>query len=104
MGHTAWSQRIVIDRMIAELEEYGKALRPKDRDILNQILKLPLKHLGSISYASSLHAWAFLTISAMIEQEKRIKDLEVKINTLSKMLSEDQKTGGDHGCVAHGRV
>ena len=71
MGNTVLSQRIVADLIIKELNEYGKSLRGKDREIFNRLLKEPLKHIGSISYANSMHAWAFLIISMLIEMEKK---------------------------------
>jgi len=70
MGHTVWSQRIVCDIILSELKAYGKALRGEDRIIYERLLKEPLKHFGSISYANSIHAWAFLLLSIMIEQKK----------------------------------
>ena len=91
MGHTVWSQRITIDLLLSELEDYGKALRKEEREVLLDLLKRPLKHLGSISYASSLHAWAFLLLAINVEQEKRIKTLE---NELAHRYIPDK--GCDH--------
>lgn len=76
MGHTVWSQRITLDVILTELKDYGRALRQEDRAIFEDMLKQPLKHYGSISYAGSFHAWAFLLLSIILEQEKRIKRLE----------------------------
>ena len=75
MGHTVWSQRITLDMILGELSDYGKSLRQKDREVFEQLLKVPLKHVGSISYASSMHVWAFLLLSILLEQEKKIKSL-----------------------------
>jgi hypothetical protein len=71
MGHTVPSQRIVIDKLLGELQDLAKALREEDRVILNDLLHDPLKHIGSITYASSMHVWAFLLLSIWIEHEKR---------------------------------
>lgn len=76
MGHTVWSQRMVCDVMLDELKSFGKALRSDDREVLESLLKEPLKHLGSISYASSFHSWAFLLLGILVEQEKRLRKLE----------------------------
>lgn len=76
MGHTVWSQRQNADILLAELESYAKVLRPDERELYLKILKEPLKHLGSISYASSMHAWAFLLISMILEQQKIIEGLK----------------------------
>lgn len=76
MGHTVWSQRIALDILLSEIASYGRSLRQKDRVLYEGLLKQPLKHIGSISFASSIHLWAFLLLSIMLEQEKRIKELE----------------------------
>jgi hypothetical protein len=75
MGHTVWSQRIAVDVMLGELGCYGKALREEDRLVYEALLKEPLKHIGSITYASSFHVWAFLLLSILLEQEKKIVEL-----------------------------
>jgi len=78
MGHTVWSQRMVLDHIMNELKQYSKALRQDDRALFEKILKQSFKHYGSISYANSFHAWALLLLSILIEQEKKIQKLEVK--------------------------
>ena len=72
MGHTVWSQRIVLDHLLGELSSYGKALRREEREVLEQLLKAPLRFVGAQSYANSLHAWAFLLLAILIEQQKQI--------------------------------
>jgi hypothetical protein len=76
MGHTVWSQRIVIDLMLAELKNMGRALRKEDQELFERMLERPLQHIGSISYASSMHVWAFLLLSIILEQEKKVRALE----------------------------
>jgi len=76
MGHTVWSQRIALDLIVNELKSYGKALMQDDRAIYEDVLKQAFKHVGSVSYANSMHVWAFLLLSVLLEQEKKIKKLE----------------------------
>lgn len=73
MGHTVSSQRIVLDIVIDELRAFSKSLRKEDREIFEEIINRPLKHIGSISYACSINVWAFLLIAIIIEQEKKLK-------------------------------
>ena len=82
MGHTVWSQRIALDVLLSELASYSKSLRQRDRIVYEKLLKEPLKHIGNISYTSSIHLWAFLLLSIMLEQEKRIKELEESYESL----------------------
>lgn len=76
MGHTVWSQRINSDSILSELEKFGRSLREDERLLYSKLLKQPLKHLGSITYASPYHTWAFLLLSIILEQEKRVIELE----------------------------
>jgi len=78
MGHTVRSQRRNINVLLDELNAYGKSLNQKDREIFEAMLKAPYLHVGNISYANSFHAWAFLLLSIMLEQEKRLRELEEK--------------------------
>lgn len=71
MGHTINSQRIETDMLLNELKQFGKALKKEDKEIFDELIKHPLKHLGSISYASSVNVWVFFLLSVLIEQEKK---------------------------------
>lgn len=83
--------------VIGELLDYAKALREDDRKILEELLKLPLKKVGAISYACSLDVWAFLILSIMIEQEKRIRHYEsmahgrIQERELDNLVGEDRR-------------
>ena len=79
MGHTVWSQRIVMDVMLGELSAYGKSLREDEKRIYDEMLKTALQHIGNVSYTSSVNAWALVLLSIMLEQEKRIRKVEQKI-------------------------
>jgi hypothetical protein len=76
MGHTVQSQRQVHDLLLEELRQYGKSLYKEDQNAFNSIMQYSLKRIGSISYTSSFHVWAFILISIMIEQEKKIQELQ----------------------------
>ncbi|MFW5746975.1 MAG: hypothetical protein ACOCWQ_05510 [Nanoarchaeota archaeon] len=76
MGHTVMSQRQVIDLTLSELQSFTKALDRTDRQLAERILKRPLAHIGSISNAASMHVWAFLLLTIILEQEKKIKYME----------------------------
>jgi hypothetical protein len=101
MGHTLVSQRMTLDMLINELSDFGRALRRDDRLVFDTMLKMPLKHVGSISYASSFHAWAFLLLSILLEQEKKLngitrivepptKENQITQDILSKEKSTEQ--------------
>ena len=81
MGHTVRSQRQIIDELRSELESYGEVLTKKERKELQKILKKPYKYVGSITNASSLHAWAFLTISICLEQQKELTKIKEELES-----------------------
>ena len=85
MGHTASSERIVTDSLLQELTDYSKALRADERLIYARMLKVPLKHFGSISNASSLHTWALLLLSIQLEQQKQLMRLEHELLDLRRV-------------------
>jgi hypothetical protein len=82
MGHTLSSQRMQIDHLLGELQRFGNALDEHDRIIYNYLLQKPLKHLGSISYASPLRPEVFLLLSILLEQQKVINDHEMAYRRL----------------------
>ena len=80
-----------MNSLVDELQCYGKALRGKDSIIYARLLKKAYKHFGTTSYANSMHAWAFLLLSIMLEQEKKLQELEDGIRIL-----EDKIPGGNN--------
>jgi hypothetical protein len=70
------SQRVNLEEMIGQMHSYSRSLRPEEREIMRELLRAPMKHVGAISSANSLHAWSFLLLSVMLEQEKRLRRLE----------------------------
>ena len=62
-----------------ELKGYGAALPHDERVIYGRLLKLPMKKIGAISYANSMHAWALMLMTIIIEQEKKIEELNARM-------------------------
>ena len=74
---------MVADALLGELESYGRALSQHDREIYTEMLNMPLKHFGSIAYANSMQAWALMLLSIMLEQQKKIRKLEAKRESMA---------------------
>lgn len=79
MGHTVSTQRQVIETIIKELQKYEHVLDEEEQETFQNLLKEPYNYMGSISHANSLNAWAFLTVSICLEQEKEIQALREEI-------------------------
>jgi len=60
----------MVDIILSELKDYGKALREDERIIFERMLKKALKKVGAISYTSSINVWAFILLSILLEHEK----------------------------------
>jgi len=70
------SQRVALDLLMVEMRAFGRALRPEEQELLDGLLAQAYRHYGAVSSASSFHSWAFLVLSVMLEQEKRLRQLE----------------------------
>jgi hypothetical protein len=75
--------------MINELRAYTDVLRDDEQALFERLMKHPLQHVGAMTNASSMHVWAFMLISIIIEQEKRIEELE---DVVDRRVSEQQLT------------
>ncbi len=98
MGHTVWSQRIVQEVILKELASFSKALRKEDREHFHRMLKKPLKHMGSISYTNSYHAWAFLILAIILEQEKRNEMADRCIQSEEEDCAMDKRRKEKYKC------
>ena len=91
MGHVVWSQRQNLEQMINELHSYSKALRPEERKVFDELLRVPLRHVGPLSNANSLNAWSFLLLSIIVEQEKRLAVVERHAGVAYRRLPNEEQ-------------
>ena len=68
--------------MLDELNAYGKALSKEDKESFERLVKSSMKHISKVSYADSLHTWALVIISIMLELEKRMDKMEKEYESL----------------------
>jgi hypothetical protein len=76
MGHTVKSQRMVLDLLLGELKQFGRALPQSKRKDYERLLKQPLKYFSSIGFACSINPSTFLLLAIILEQNQRIRELE----------------------------
>ncbi|MBU0758676.1 MAG: hypothetical protein KKF44_11515 [Nanoarchaeota archaeon] len=76
MGHTVLSQRQVVDGIIRELSDFGKTLRHEEREAFESLLSKIKLHIASISFACSYNTWALVLFSILLEQEKKLTEIE----------------------------
>ena len=70
MGHTVTSQRQVVEKILGELNDYGRSLRDEDREAFLSLLSKAKKHIASVSFSCSYNTWALVLFSMMLEMEK----------------------------------
>jgi len=76
IGHTVTSQRIVVESILKELNDYGRSLNQEDKPAFRSLLSKIKIHLSSIGYACSYNTWALVLFSILLEQEKQIHKLK----------------------------
>jgi hypothetical protein len=93
MGHTLTSQRMIVDNILNELEHFGKSLSTEDRRIYAELLKEPLKHLGNITYTSSMNTWAIMLLCIILEREKneRMAHRHIQGREQSSIMDKDTR-------------
>lgn len=89
MGHTLTSQRMIVDNIVSDLENFEKSLSNEDKEIYEKMLRQPLKHLGSITYTSSMNTWAIFLLCVMLEKEK--EEIARKKEELQKREEENER-------------
>jgi hypothetical protein len=99
MGHTAYSQRVNVHLLQQELRAYARLLRPEDRALFEKLLIYPLQHMGSITFASSMHAWAFQTLSVSLELFKEHTLLKEAHEQLQERVLAIEQRGDSYGNV-----
>ncbi|HLP79514.1 MAG TPA: hypothetical protein VK158_02685 [Acidobacteriota bacterium] len=92
MGHTAYSQRVNLNILQQELRAYMQTMSPEQRAVVEKLLIYPLHHIGSITFASSMHAWALHNISIDVELHRELmmlkevcEKLEERVDTLERL-------------------
>ena len=73
MGRTVKSFRMVIEDEFSSIEKFKKALRKRDREILEEMIFTARLHTQAGSFASFLDPFHAIIISILIEQEKKIR-------------------------------
>lgn len=75
MGRTVPSFRQVIEGEYVLLDKFKRALRKRDREILENILYRSRLHTQAGGYTEILDPMNVILISMIIEQQKELRDL-----------------------------
>ncbi len=86
MGRTIMPYSMTIEMQRERLKKFRRALRKEDQEYLEEIFKYAKKHVQAGSYAAFPDPIIPLFLSAFIEQEKKIRELERRVKALEDGL------------------
>lgn len=88
MGRTVPTFTNIIDDEIASWSKYRHALRKEDQDIFDDLFRAVRRHLAENFYAMRTVPFESIMMSIVLEQQKLIKKLQLRIDSLEKNSRE----------------
>ncbi len=83
MGRTAATYRVLTETEIRKWKQFRKALRKKDREAFDELMKKVRTHASASSYMASLDIFDAMSMAILIEHEKEIASLKEKSEHVS---------------------
>ncbi len=80
MGRTAPTYRMLTESEIHKWNQFRKALRKKDRESFDELMKKVRKHASASSYMAPLDIFESMSLAILLEHEKEISALKKKID------------------------
>ncbi len=85
-GRTVPSFRPALEHEIESWKDYKRALRPEDQQIFNKLMNFARIHADAGSLSARPMLSEILFMSFAIEQERKIGQLEKKIEELKELI------------------
>ncbi len=82
MGRTASTYRILTESEIGKWNEFRKALRKKDRETFDELMKKVRNHASATSYMAPLDIFDCMSMAILLEHEKEIAELKKKVGNV----------------------
>jgi len=86
MGRTVPSFRPALEHEIESWKNFKRALRPDEQKIFNKLMNYARIHADAGSMSARPMLSEILFISFAVEQEKRIENLEEKVEKLEELI------------------
>jgi hypothetical protein len=97
MGRTVPTFTNIIDLELASWAKFRRGLRIEDQEIFDEIFRAAKLHLAENFYAMRTIPFESIIISVVLEQAKRIRALEWKIQETSKIQeAKGRQSAFDH--------
>lgn len=82
MGRTLPTQTMLLEEERLRWQKFRRALRKEDQAILDEMLNDVRRHVQAQAYASWATPYEAMLISIMLEERKKIKDIEGRLMAL----------------------
>lgn len=84
MGRTVPTYRLIIESVVSEWMPYRRALRGRDRKAFDMLMTKARMHTSASSYANRMEPLESVFMSILLEQQKEIELLKMKLEGLRR--------------------
>lgn len=81
MGRTVPTFNMSLEREISAWKQYRRALRAEDKAPFDTLFAMARRHMAEAAAAARPVPFDAIVLSVLLEQEKRIAELEAKLGT-----------------------
>ena len=94
MGRTVLPFSQILEREYQDWKKFRRGLRREDQAVLDRLFDLARLHVQAGVYASRPWPLETILVSILIEQEKALADLKVKLKGLEEATKEKEAVVG----------
>jgi hypothetical protein len=84
LGRTVPTYRLVIESIVSDWLPYRRALRDRDRKVFDALMTKARMHTSASSYANRMEPLESVFMSILLEQQKEIELLRMKLEGLKE--------------------
>jgi hypothetical protein len=95
MGRTLPTATMLIDAERTRWEKFRRALRKEDQALLDELLDDAGRHRQAQAYASWATPYEAMLVAMLLEQRKRLKQLEARLAALETACRTDTTADTD---------
>ena len=88
MGKTVPSYRVALEYERQRWSRFAGALRQNEREVFNQLMDICKKYASAASNATRPVLFEAMTMTILLDQQKKINQLEKKLQTIHKQSNK----------------
>src|SRR5437899_11492258 len=101
MGRTLPTATMLIDAERTRWDKFRRALRKEDQALLDELLDDASRHRQAQAYASGATPYEALLVAIVVEQRKRLKQLETRLAALEASCPGQAARTADRSAHPH---